>query len=403
MSDLTSEYDANELREVVRSLVSGMSLARVPEELHPQLLIPLSAAKNEALVAGNATTVKRIQGLLHDLKLNPGRPGPPLTSTLASARSTFITTRSRLEERRDDLELTIDELLDGRAIESVGDDVIPSLIAAMKDRKQVFIAQGEYRKTQQLENLIQAANARFYDANYHSMQSTKLAAMRVQLVQAKSELEAAELFWRDAKARQDEEYAAGLEDLEEEQRMQLEDYDTSFPEVLPANYRKLSTRVLQLRDQERHLVLAKRYEDAIPYREMADRLESEELEEQRQRFLKNFQAQRQQLVESQVGQRRCFERNWERKWERFEKERDHELSVLQRAITNLESKIRGIEDDGEPKTGQSGKGSSVLTKAAQIGSRGNSRLSSASVNSRVRNIAASRLAQRRSLMRKFGR
>ena len=235
------------------------------------------------------------------------------------------------------------------------------------------------------------------------MQSTKLAAMRVQLVQAKSELEAAELFWRDAKARQDEEYAAGLEDLEEEQRMQLEDYDTSFPEVLPANYRKLSTRVLQLRDQERHLVLAKRYEDAIPYREMADRLESEELEEQRQRFLKNFQAQRQQLVESQVGQRRCFERNWERKWERFEKERDHELSVLQRAITNLESKIRGIEDDGEPRTGQSGKGSSVLTKAAQIGSRGNSRLSSASVNSCVSNIAASRLAQRRSLMRKFGR
>lgn len=402
MSDLTSEYDPSELREVVRSLVAGMSLARVPEEMHPQLLIPLSAAKNEALVAGNATTVKRIQGLLHDLKLNPGRPGPPLTSTLASARSTFVTTRSRMEERRDDLERTIDELLDGRGLETVGDDVIPSLIAAMKDRKQVYIAQGEYRKTQQLENLIQASNARFYDANYHSMQSSKLAAMRVQLVQAKSELEAAELFWRDAKARQEEEYEAGLEDLEEQQRMQLEDYDTSFPEVLPANYRKLSTRVLQIRDQEKHLVLAKRYEDAIPYRELADRLESEELEEQRQRFLKNFQAQRQQLVENQSGQRKCFQRNWERKWERFDKEKEHELSVLQRVVTNLESKIRGIEEpDGEPKTPQ-GKGSTVLTRAAQISSRNNSRMSTASVNSRVRNIAASRLAQRRTLMRKFG-
>ena len=44
------EIQTNDLNEIVDGLLSGMALARVPERLHPQLLIPVSAAKNEAIV-----------------------------------------------------------------------------------------------------------------------------------------------------------------------------------------------------------------------------------------------------------------------------------------------------------------------------------------------------------------
>ena len=397
--------DPNELRDVVANLVSGMPLSRVPDDLHPRLLVPLSAAKNEAIVAGNTAQVKRIQAIMHELRLNPRKVKTSRASSRASSRAAAITQRTLAEEKQDDLDKTIDELLCGRSIDTIDDDILPKLISAMKDRKSIFIAQGDYRKTQQLEDLIQSGNSRYYEASYHSVQNSKLTNLRLQLLQAKSDLEAAEQFWREAKAQHDEEYTANLEAMEQQHRQQLEDYDNSFPEVLPANFRKLSVAVLQLREQEKHLVLSKRYEDAIPFRERADKLENEELESQRQKFLRAFNTQRQQLIETQDSQRRCFDKNWGRKLERFEKEKDHEVGVLKRTIANLESRIRNIEEETEVKTvTASGRVTPrVTSRTTQASSRGGPRMSPASINPRVRNVAASRMTQKRCVVRRVGR
>jgi hypothetical protein len=237
------------------------------------------------------------------------------------------------EERHDGLHATIDELLDGRALDTVDGTILSQLIVGLKDRKQSSIMGGDYHQSQMLENLIQEVNTKYSETTYHSVQNSRLTNLRVQLLKAKEDLDAAEEFWRQAKEQHDTEYATSLAALEKQHTQQLEDFDTSFPEILPTNFRKLSPQLLQLREQERHLVLSKRYEDAIPYRERA------ELETQRQKFMTAFQTQRQQLIDSQNGQRECFEKNWVRKLERFECEKEHEMLVLNRTIANFETKI----------------------------------------------------------------
>ena len=138
MRKIRNEYDADDVRNIVDSLIAGMSLARVPEELHSQLLMPLSAAKNEAIVAGNTATVKRLQAIMRELRLNPGKNsrigGSERSSRLSSSRSNrsnssrpqsaFITTRS-MNEQQNDIEVIIDELLDGRPIDTVGSELLP--------------------------------------------------------------------------------------------------------------------------------------------------------------------------------------------------------------------------------------------------------------------------------------
>ena len=106
--------EGDDVRDIVENLISGMSLARVPEDIHPRLLVPLSAAKNEAIVAGNTATVKRIQTIMRELHLHPTKTGTmSRASSRASARSAFVTTRSLREEKKDDMDKTIDELIDG--------------------------------------------------------------------------------------------------------------------------------------------------------------------------------------------------------------------------------------------------------------------------------------------------
>jgi hypothetical protein len=185
--------------------------------------------------------------------------------------------------------------------------------------------------------------------------------------------------------------------------MQCDDFDASFPEILPANFRKLSPQVLQLREQERHLVLSKRYEDAIPVRERADRLEHEELERQRTKFVTAFETQRQQLVDAQGGQRQCFDRNWERKLERIQKEKQHEMGVLKRTIANFEKKIATIEGDTELATGASLAQSRTPrgTSRTSVFSRPTPRPSPAAVNPRVRNVAATPLTQKKCVVKKM--
>lgn len=398
---IQGEYNPEDIRDIVQSLMSGMSLARVPEEIHQQLLMPLSAAKNEAIVAGNTTAVKRIQGIMRELRLNPGQRSDSRKSKSA-ATSAMVTSRSLKPEKKDDLELLVDELIDGRQIETVDETLIPQLVPTMKAKKEILIAKGDYRNSQLLENLIQEANSLNYESEYRSIQNSKLTNLQLQLMQAKADYEAADNYWKEQKASQEAEYEDTLQQLEEQQAQQLQDYDNSYPEILPANYRKLSPVVLQLREQEKHLVLTKRYEDAIPFRERADRLEEQELEQQRVKFEKAFMDKRAQLVEAQNNQHLCFERNWQRKWERYEKERNHEISVLKRTIANFEKKIAEVDlnpnEQIPPSAPKSARRSATTSRAT---TKSVMRPSPSAVHPRIRNVAASRMTQRAPVSRRL--
>ncbi|KAH0792851.1 hypothetical protein GPJ56_003261 [Histomonas meleagridis] len=366
-----------------------MPLSRVREELHPKLLIPLSAKKNEAIVTGNTSIVKRIQALMKDLNLQPGKPQRSRQiSQQPTKRSISIKEPTPTNKNDTEIDLLVDELIEGRDINTVDPKDMNKIINNLKQRKEETISEGDYQLTQHLENLIQDANTCIYNSTYHSIQDSKLSNLKSQLMEAQSDFKAADEYWAGMEEEFTNEYNTALNSLKQQQKQQLEDFDNSFPDVLPANYRKVSIHVLQLREQERHLVLSKRYEEAIPFRERADKLENEELEQQRKRFLKDFNTQRKQLVEAQRQQMQCFDRNWERKWGKFEKEKSHEISVLKKTIANFERRIKSLEAETEATTAPPSPRDPYLKSPRRM-----VRQSPAPVaNTRVRTVAASRVS-----------
>ena len=387
-----------ETRKIVDNLVAGGSLAKIPEEYHPQLLMPLSAAKNEAIVAGNAALVKRIQNIMKSLKLGTEKTRSP------SARAKSAKTREIRSETIDEpINPLIDELLEGRPTETVDDTQLTDVIQALKMKKEELAQDGDYRKLQVAENIIQELNSRQYEATYTFVQGNKLANLKKQLNDTKFELKNKQQMWGEQRAAFEEEYQNAREDLINDQQQELQEYDSSFPEILPANFRKLSPQVLQLREQEKHLVLTKRYEDAIFYRERADRLEQQELEQQRSKFVRAFQVKRNQLIETQKTQLSCFEKHWERRLALLDKESNEDMKPLKTSIRNLQKRIDAIdvgidEPLNAPSRGRVTSRSVMNTTPLK---RSTMRSTPAAVNPRVRSVAASKMTSKVQITRVY--
>ena len=98
-------------RAIVDELINGLPLARVPRDLHPSLLVPLSAAKTENLVAGRADTVRKLQSLIRDLDISVVKPDPirrrtgPRATTPLPKKLPLLSTMRQASEQKFRVEL----------------------------------------------------------------------------------------------------------------------------------------------------------------------------------------------------------------------------------------------------------------------------------------------------------
>jgi hypothetical protein len=226
-----------------------------------------------------------------------------------------------------------------------------------------------------------------------------LRSLRDQLLKVKDDQAKAENFWREARKQHRLEYNASLVTLQEQHAQQLADFDRSFQEILPGNFRKKSVKLLQLREQEKQALLINRCLDAVGFADQANQLESQEMKEQRRQFAIAFRTQREQLIEAQESQRRCFEENWERKKEKFERKKQQEMGILRRTIANFEKKIEEMENDMEIATMGIRKTVRSQSKASRV-LRETARSAPVGMSPRVRNVAATRIAKKKVIVRR---
>ena len=395
------EMNLDDVRSVVDALLSGASLSRVPETMHPKLLVPLCAAKNEAIVAGQAQKIKQIQSILQKLKLSQGQKSDKKTNTASQNRSPAKSASQNEEEDEKiedgDYDTMIDKIIEGKSPNAIiRDDDVEKAIPVVKKRIRNNTEEGDFRTCQKLENLLKELNTRNLLRNYNYIKDERLASLKIQKEKAQDDLKKANAYYKQQTAEFNKAYKENKEAMEQEHKEQLEEFDGSFPEVLPVNFWKVSPQVLQLREQEKHCVHSHMFEEAIPYHERADQLELDELDEQRKKFLKAFHAQRQQLINVQQNQKECFEKNWNRKRDTFHSEAQQQLNSLRLLIANLKRKIEMLENEGGgydvPGVNNNRSKSKYTSRSLPLGK--NVIRSPVSVNPRVRSVAASRLSRR---------
>ncbi|KAK8894523.1 hypothetical protein M9Y10_022957 [Tritrichomonas musculus] len=420
-----SEYNSEDIHNIVNSLIAGAPLSRYPEALHPKLLMPLSAAKNEAIVAGKSAAVKRIQSIMPKLQLTPqsiqsrSQLATKLnTRNYSGSQTPSVSSRSNSRDPEadpNDEQSVLDELLRGRLTETVDDSQVKGLIPLIKERTTESVKKGDFKTAQKLEDILQEMNSRNLEAEYKFYRNDQLSRLQFQLMNAQEALENAKRDFKEHEKELNESYLENQNQLKQSHLEQLKEYDESFPEVLPVNFWKVSPQVLQLREQERQLVSTHRFEEAIPFHEKADQMENEELDVQRKKFLQAFHVQRQQLLNVQANQLECFEKNCQRKFDEMKIKKNKDLNARKQLVTNLERRIKKLENEGracsqlsaiknDPETENESSYYNNYIASSQVSNRNrptsrslpmvSSRKlprSPASVNPRIRSIAATRV------------
>lgn len=366
-----SDYEIN---QIIQELISGKPLSSVDKKIQPKLLMPLSLYKNEYEVSGDASKVRRISRIIEALQVLPKSSAiPPL---IRSARRSSSADKTSV----------VDELMTGRTIDSIPSYQIDDVLSQLKNRKQSAVLQGKYRLSQQIEDLGQQTYTRKLEITYLQDRDSKRAVCEQQLEAAVAEQEESVEFWKKIQTNEIKKYEDEKLRLETELDQELAKFDASYPQLLPPKYRKNSTHTLQLREQEKHLISTRRYNDAIPIRREIRELERMDIENMQLQFLRNFEKNRSYLVAKQENQMECFENNWKRKFQKVEALKNHELNQVDQLIHNFRRKIETIEEDKESVI------ESALTSERSVPARS---------HPRARSIAAQRLTGAKIKKRKF--
>ena len=242
--------------------------------------------------------------------------------------------------QRVSIENKIDDIFRGIHIKTVEFNQIPLVIICLKERKRKAILKGEYQLSQTIEVLINRFVTVQLQKKEQEMKTAKLNDLNFQLEQAQDDMIRLTEKWNKQIEAFNQEQSEASAQFERKQIQKLEEFDANVPTTLPPNYCKLSSQLLDLREIERHLVLTKRYNEATAIKKQCDKMEKEETEAQKQKFMKIIQAKRQKLIEEQAKAVEVFTSKWTLQSDMLTQQRDDEIATQQKIIDNILLKFK---------------------------------------------------------------
>lgn len=282
--------------------------------------------------------------------LNQNRSKRPLTASmprgLKPAPSTCNPEYLAIPKlQRNSLENKIDDLFRGISMTTVEYELIPMMIICLKERKRKAILKGDYQLSQTLECMVNRFVSFQLQKKDREMKAAKIDDLNFQLEQAQLVFQNLTEKWNRLFEAFNQEQSEASAQFERKQIQKLEEFDANIPTALPANFCKLSSKLLDMREVERHLVLTKRYDEATSIKKQCDKMEREETEAQKQKFYKIVQAKRQKLIEEQAKAIEVFTAKWTVQSEVLNKQRNDELETQQKIIDNIMLKLKEAEPE----------------------------------------------------------
>lgn len=311
----------------VRALLQGTSLSTIKPEDHKNLLMPLSIEKMEAIVAGDTLKIKRANFLINKLQLRG-----------------FTAKPKQMRNEDETIDSIVEDLVkNNRSISSVPSDSLNEVRERLKLKKKEYVAQSDYENSLRMESLLNQSTIITKNTNLTRKQEQKKSLFQSQLDQALSEKQETISYWENQKQSLDRQYERDQEALQQSYDQELAAISASFPKILPASYRKSSVFILQLREQQKFLVLSKRFEEAIEFQKQIESIENDEIEKQKAAFTKDFEALKAQKRIRFDHQKQCFETNWKRKFLKYETNKKIEIDNCDQVIENVRRKIERVD------------------------------------------------------------
>ena len=233
----------------------------------------------------------------------------------------------------------VDMLLEGFDISNVNPNEIPYLLISLKNRKAQILEIPDYDLARKIDCLINEVSLIKYQKHADLHNQVKLGSIESKIEATKLKLDILVSEYQKTKNNYDNAYHKAKENLEKKQQIELDKLDAKFSQDPPPHFRKLSNDVLQIIYQERSLRATGEYEKAKAYREEAEAIGVFQLYQQQVNWEKQWQQNRQRLMEKHQNQMKIAEDRHSQKWYSIEIEFMKEKQHIESVIAQLESQL----------------------------------------------------------------
>lgn len=304
-------------------------MSQLPILAKPRVEVPTSTA---TIVSRNTLSPETIRSNFPKV----ARPAPLTASTEYKA----LNKRDKVSSER-----KTDDILRGCSVEAVPAEEIPKVVVALKERKRQFILKGDYDTAQRIEDAIGKLNSIVIQRRYQAMKNAEIRRLELKLGAAEQSLKNTIRNW-NGKVREFNKTQTGSSNrLERIQFAKVNEFDSLPNDVLPPAFRKASPMLLDMREREKHMVLTKRYEEAMQLHRQADKREKKEAEEQKRRFIQKQQRERAALIDTQSKDVGVFRDRWTRNAQELQRDMEKNVMNQQMNVEHIKQKIRDAQSE----------------------------------------------------------
>jgi hypothetical protein len=230
--------------------------------------------------------------------------------------------------------------------------MIPALIRRAKSQIESLLKSGEYARAQLYENMSSALAELLVARQSQEQQGAKLKTLRSNVAEFERQLAEQRRKLQSVLSRHKEVVERAVEEEDVRWLKEADKFDEVTNRELPPGDRKFSSRLLNLRAQERFLLASRRYQDASVAKEEADRLEKEEMERLREFFVMKRDAQKNVLRDIHDQKVNCILAKGQVKEQELTRSGEKEIQRLRQAIENTQRRIQKLETGEVPQQPQ---------------------------------------------------
>lgn len=331
MIDYTEDETINRF---IRDLLKGRMLPnQVPKQFITKINTALDHEKTIAINKGSIAKVKQIHKIKDDLiRAEQIRNVVSSHSFLPQLhrRSSMIPPYSN-----DDLEDTLQSLVDGQPLEHSKTNMVIDLINLTKDKINQLVENQQFPEAQTYENVLQQLYIINNEVNIEKKHNKRKDNIERLLREAEETLEMEKVDYKQSLEDFNKSAEEARQEVLDENQQLLDDFDEETLKGPPPQYFKMSKQYLILRQKQKALVMNKSYEEAAGIKSEADELEKIEKQKLIEKFYSERIVSRTNLYNDFTFKIECFDEQVDRKRSRLISDYETCIRNKQKSIENI--------------------------------------------------------------------
>lgn len=266
------------------------------------------------------------------------KASPPSLSTAVRKTPYLDYQKLSLRDRRICDQL-IDNFIQRDEIECLDSAQYFKIMIVLRERRRVLTLQNRLDDCFKIDECMQQLSAFFLENQLYTSKEEEVAAADAQLEAERRRLEVLE-----------EQHAQNINALKTQQEIdtqrikdmceqRLNQYDGSIPGDLPIEFSKLSPEMLNLKEQEKHLIISRRFKEAAELHKEFEKKLKQEMQLNKERYAKSFEFKRKELETRNSKKLNAVDTRWSRKVSHAEFIASSEINPLRGGVNNLEHKL----------------------------------------------------------------